>query len=65
MSTIAPRVLSQQDAATYIGKSVRQLQRYADRGDLTPVYLDSKPSYRREELDALIDAAPTERPVAS
>lgn len=62
MQTIAPKWLSQSDAARYIGKSIRQLQRYVERGDLTPRYLDSKPSYAVAELDALFEDAPTERP---
>lgn len=62
MTTITPRALSQQDAAAYIGRSVRQLQRMAERGDITPRYLDSKPIYLRAELDELLDHAATERP---
>lgn len=60
--TAAPRALSQQDAATYLGISVRSLQRLTERGDLTPVYLTSRPTYLRAELDAVLEAAPTQKP---
>lgn len=54
--------LSLPDAARYIGKSKDTIQRLAATGVLTPRYLDSAPSYKRSDLDALMEGSPTEKP---
>lgn len=54
--------LSKADAARYLGKSADTIQRLTATGVLIPKYLDSMPSYRRADLDALMENAPTDKP---
>ena len=52
----------QRRVAEYLDTSVRSVQRLAERGDLTPVYIDAHPRFRPEEVEAYVEAASTEKP---
>lgn len=49
-----------QEAANAVGVSVRSLQRLVERGDIAVKYIGSKPVIPAKELDAWLEALPSE-----
>jgi len=50
-------LVSQPDTAALLATSVRSVQRLVADGQLTPIYINSRPAYRRSEVKALLDLA--------
>lgn len=61
LAEVAPAALNLDDAARYLGISKRTLQIKIRDGEVPAHYLTSHPVLRVADLDALLDAAPTER----
>lgn len=55
------RLYSLSEASVYLGVSERQVSRLRASGDLPVRYLGTKPVYDVADLDAFIDALPSER----
>lgn len=55
------RLYSLSEAAVYLGVSERQVSRLRSAGDLPVRYIGNKPVYDVTDLDAYVDALPSER----
>lgn len=62
MTTPSRGLWRQRRVAEFLDTSVRTVQRLAAAGDLTPVYIDSVPRFRPEEVEALAENARTTKP---
>lgn len=52
----------QRRVAEYLDTSVRSVQRLTEQGELTPVYIDSVPRFRPEEVEELVKNASSDKP---
>lgn len=64
LTDIRPAALTVPDAARYLGMSETALRGKIRDGDLELHYITSHPVIRVADLDALLDAAPTDRRTA-
>lgn len=60
LTEITPAALTVPDAARYLGMSETALRAKIRNGDIELHYLTSHPVVKVADLDALLDAAPTE-----